>query len=156
MSIQQLRERLIEFDDVEFSGPASEDQIAALQNAFSRPLPEDYLEYLRTFGSGAIDSEELVGLGGEKHLDALRVIQRLRAPSELAVFGNDLVPLLADGGGNYECIDLSRSTKTTSTVVAWNHGGASDGPLPIVGRSYWEWLSGLLDIIEKMDEEPRA
>lgn len=150
MTIQQAKARVGTFDEAEFAGPASAADIAALQRMFTRPLPADYVEFLSTFGSGEVESEEFVGLGGAAHLDAARVVTRLREPSQFAPFGEDLVPLSGDGGGNYECIDLRRSTDEVSVVVAWDHGGGGEGELPVVETGYWRWFLGMLDEVEEV------
>lgn len=145
MSIEEIRTRLKSFKDAEFSGPASAADISELRGMFSRPLPADYIEFLDNLGSGAVESEEFVGLGGSEHLDARRVTARLRQPSEFANFREHLVPLSGDGGGNYECIDLFRSTGSASVIVEWDHAGSDSGDLPVVESGFWNWFLGRLD-----------
>jgi hypothetical protein len=145
MSIEEIRTLLKSFNDVEFSGPASTADISELRGMFSRPLPADYVEFLDNLGAGAVESEEFVGLGGGERLDARRVTARLREPSEFATFGEHLVPLSGDGGGNYDCIDLFRSTEAASVIVEWNHGGTDSGDLPVVEIGFWKWFLGMLD-----------
>ena len=150
MSIEEARARLKTFWDAEFSGPASSADIAELKGMFSRPLPSDYIEFLSSLGAGAVESEEFVGLGGAEHLDARRVMGRLREPSEFATFGEHLVPLSGDGGGNYECIDLLRSSKLASVIVEWSHGGSDSAEPPVVETGFWKWFLGMLDEMEEV------
>lgn len=143
MSIDEIRERLAEIDDVELCGPASSADVADAQRLFDLDFPSDYLEFLRTFGAGAAGSEEFVGIGGPEHLDVRRVVRRLRTPSTFAPFGQHLVPLSGDGGGNYDCIDLSRSTPTASVVVRWHHAGGTE-PIDGLQPGYWNWFLRIL------------
>jgi hypothetical protein len=142
-SLEEARALLAGLEDVEFGGPASASDIAELGAMFELPLPQDYREFLRTFGAGAVESEEFVGLNGPAHLDARRVTARLRQPSKHASFEEHLVPLSGDGGGNYDCIDLLRSTAETSVVVTWNHAGRS-GERPVIATGFWTWFTELL------------
>mgnify|MGYP005823416515 CR=1 FL=1 len=145
MSREAVERRLVDFDAVEFSGPATDEDIEELKAMFRWPLPDDYLEFLRTFGAGAVESEEFVGLGGPRHLDAKIVTQRLRTGSQFARFAEHLVPLSGDGGGNYDCIDLERSTRNESFVVEWGHASAHTAELRNVAN-FWEWLMSMLDV----------
>jgi hypothetical protein len=152
MSLQQVQQRFESFEAVEFAGPASEADVAELRRLFRKAVPADYLEFLQSLGAGAVESEEFVGLGGPVHLDARRVTARLRESSEFAEFGDHLVPLSGDGGGNYECIDLDRSSPTTAIIVAWDHGRPTDDELPVLATGYWEWFLGMLDLIDGLGE----
>jgi len=147
MSVDEVKARIACFDDAVFSGPVSPDAVEELQSMFRWPLPADYVEFLTSLGSGYVESEEFVGLGGAPHLDARNVTARLREISSFAVFDESLLPLSGDGGGDYDCIDLQQSNESTSIIVEWSHSGTGEPKEDVrfVATGYWTWFRGILD-----------
>jgi hypothetical protein len=125
-----------------FGPGAAREAIVSLQDEIRHTLPADYVEYLVEFGCGFASSEDFLGLGGPLHLDASHVRRQLREvpTSQLP---QDLLPVRPDGYGNYDCIDLSRSTRERSTIVFWRHEVESDSQ--VVGSGFWEWFCDQLE-----------
>ena len=62
---------------------------------------------LLKFGAGYVTSEELIELGGAKHLDVAWLARDLRSrkAATAKALPAMLIPVRADGFGNYDCID---------------------------------------------------
>jgi hypothetical protein len=149
----EIEERLRQFSDYEFSGSVPEDLILAAQLEFEGRFSADFINFLKEYGSGYISSEEFIGLGGKNHLNIINVANHLRRPSTHSHFPPFLVPIRADGFGNYDCIDLSASDDAHSRVVLWNHAAGDQLHPEVLADGYWEWFNGVLDILAEMDAQ---
>ena len=90
--------------------------------------------------------------GGEPHLDVVKLIGHLARPSTLSTFPAHFVPIRADGFGNYDCIDLGRSTDSVrSTVVLWQHDAGNDQICSVLAQDFWQWFDGILTMIENFE-----
>jgi len=153
MNFETIQERLAESFDFEFKGGVTALDIAQKEDFFGQKYPADYRHYLIAFGAGYVSSEEFIGIGSEKHLNADFVAERLRQASKFAVFPVNLVPVRGDGFGNYDCIDMHQSSEDTSIVVEWIHDAPENQSCRILARGFWNWMSEILDMIEKLDSE---
>jgi len=140
---EELLELLKQYADANFEGPRSSEEIDELRQLFRLPLPTDYLDFLAILGSGEVGSEEFIGLSALPHRHAPHVVRDLRRPTRLAPFPEHIIPLSADGGGDYECLDLARSNPDSSVIVNWSHATGVQPDVIAVG--FWEWMRGLLD-----------
>lgn len=153
MSLERARHLLNGLHEQEFSGGVELDAVATLQENVGRDLPADYVEYLTKLGCGFASSEDFLGLGGAPHLDVVRVHERLREPSKHSRLPVHFVPLKPDGYGNYDCIDLDRSSKEKSTIVQWLHDGGDDQEGEVLATEFWDWFCGELESIRDFDAE---
>lgn len=155
MNLETARNLLNGLYEQEFSGGAELDAITSLQEDVGRDLPLDYVEYLTELGCGFASSEDFFGLGGASHLNVVHAYQRLREPSKHSKFPIYFIPLKADGFGNYDCIDLCRSSKEKSTVVLWVHDGGDDQEVKVLTADFWGWFCGELESIREFDSQGR-
>ena len=146
MTHSEVKLRLVSIQEQEFSGPADPDLIARAETSFPASFPNDFKEFLLLYGSGFIESEEFIGLGGPNHLDVVWMANHLRSASSHKELPASYVPLRADGFGNYDCIDLASSGSGQSTIVAWIHDVDQEVAPEVLSRDYWDWFNGVLDL----------
>lgn len=141
----------------EFFGGVGDDSIRRASELIGFTFPPSYYEFLRRFGSGYISCQELIGLGGPPHLDVVKQTLLLRENSRTSRFQRQLVPILADGFGNYECLDLSSGYPSRERpVVQWLHDGGDEQLLNRLAPSYAQWLRALVDRIRSAEMSDRA
>ncbi len=122
MNAEEFRDRLASYDDVDLRGPVDEAQVDEAEKALGCQLPPQYKSFLLICGSGEIGPEDFVGLGGPDHLHIVKLTSRLR--NRQNPLPENLLPLRADGFGNYDCIDLSKPTSNGEcSIIQWNHEG---------------------------------
>jgi len=146
MTLSEIEKKLVAFAEREFSGSVSSDVVAEAEKSFAGTFPSDFVVFLSNYGSGFVESEEFIGLGGPDHLNIVSMANHLRSASSHCYFPVNYVPVRGDGFGNYDCIDLEASTPEISTVVAWLHDAGEDQCCEVLAKGYWEWFSGVLDI----------
>ncbi|SKB09576.1 SMI1-KNR4 cell-wall [Prosthecobacter debontii] len=152
MNIENIKTRLGEFGEVEFSGSVSEQVITDAENEFGFTFPPEYREFLAQFGSGGVDSEEFIGLGGPDHLDIVKLTKRLRERSNS--LPTHLLPLRGDGFGNYDCLDLNKPTTNGEfAIVIWNHEAGKNQSYEILAKSFGVWFESILNLIEKQNSD---
>lgn len=112
--------------------PATDGDIAAIENAIGNRFPGDYREFAKRFSGGSPnetnfefpDDEtgtfyasvgEFFTLTPEDDRNILRWMERTD------FFPSGLVPIAGDGGGNYICFDF-RSDTSNPPVVFWHSG----------------------------------
>jgi SMI1 / KNR4 family (SUKH-1) len=140
-----------ELDEVghELSGGVEDAAIDVAASQLRLPLPPGYRAFLRRFGSGYVSFESFIGLGGPPHLDVVKATNKLRQPSRTSAFPDALIPILPDGGGNYDCIDTSQPTgEGEFRIVFWQHD-RGDGICETVADSYLGWLWEILQAIRR-------
>lgn len=151
MSLEWLPSALVGLE-FEFYGGANEEAIRAASNSINLPFPPGYVEFLRRYGSGFISYQELIGLGGPAHLDVAQQTAHLRTHSRVSPFPLQLIPLLADGYGNYECLDASsKDSAAEFPVVQWLHDGGDQQALTTLALSYEDWLRDLVRQIRAVE-----
>lgn len=154
MNIEIVKNLIDEFPEAEIAGPVSEQSIEDAAASMSLPIEGGYRAFLRRFGCFAVESEEFVGLGGPKHLDVVSVTAVLRSRRGPSRFPLHLIPVLADGYGNYACLDAECEISPGEPVVVfWLHDGGDDQILQRVGDTYLEWLESTL---VKLRDETRG
>lgn len=147
MNWKEIKERLKEFD-TEFAGSQSDDTLLAAENAIGQRFPSSYRTFIAEFGCGTIDSEEIIGLGGPDHLSMIKLKAILGSRSRK--LPNYLLPIRADGFGNYDCIDLRKSTEDGEyEIVLWNHDDPNAENHQTIARAFLIWFDGLMDMIEE-------
>ena len=151
MGIERALKLLHGLREQAFGPGAAREAIVSLQEGIGHKLPADYVEYLVELGSGFASSEDFLGLGGPPHLDAIHVRQRLRETPASSQLPDHLLPVRPDGYGNYDCIDLSRSTAEQSTIVFWRHESASESQT--VKSGFWDWFCDQLESLRDFDAE---
>ena len=149
MDFDTIEEQFDEFDDVEFSGGVSSEAIDAAAMALGLPIEGEYRQFLQRFGCGSIEHEEFLGLGGSKALDVVSVTGFARERGGSTRFPTTFIPVLADGYGNYDCIDTSRKTRGESPVVYWLHDGGDDQDCEVLAPSYAQWFHRKLEEIRE-------
>jgi hypothetical protein len=131
-----------------------EEAIAEASAALGVSFPPSYVDFLRRFGSGYVSYEELIGLGGPPHLDVVELTAHLRQRTGVSAFPRHLIPVLADGFGNYDALDTSQPGPEVP-VVQWLHDGGDDQSPAVLAPSYIEWLRKLVEDIRAVDP-PRS
>jgi hypothetical protein len=140
--------------DFEFSGGVDEARIEAASKAIGLPLPPSYVAFLRQFGSGYISFHELMGLGGPRHLDVVEQTRWLRVESKISPFPPFLIPVLADGYGNYDCLNAGSAVKgAEQPVVQWLHDGGENQHLSVIAATYEGWLRLVVDQIRRVESD---
>jgi hypothetical protein len=136
--------------DAEFFGPVSDGQILAASRSIGLPFPEQYREFLSRLGCGSVGSESFIGLGGPQDLDVTWVCEALRANSRQKPLPPSLIPLRADGFGNYDAIDTAqRTAEDEFRIVEWRHEGIGSQGSRVLAESYNQWLGSMLDLIRE-------
>jgi len=154
MSIHDIERELAVFTESNFNGGVNEEAIQQAEIALGVLFPFQYRQFLLHFGSGSVSSEEFVGLGGPKHLNVVWLANNLR--NREGRFPNCLIPLRADGYGNYDCLDTSKPKKNGEfPIVEWVHGSEASHAWKTLASSFDEWFVDLLRMIKKHDEDDR-
>ncbi|MFT2112720.1 SMI1/KNR4 family protein [Marinomonas sp. 2405UD68-3] len=110
-------------NEIFWQGAASVDQIKTLENALDLILPEDFCDFLKTYGGGGVISEEISGIesndatltnGGTVYGDTLEVRKRFQLPQKLAVvvWENDEICW---------CLDCTQASTKLSDVKIVNY-----------------------------------
>jgi len=149
MNNEELNQRLANFETVEPSGPVSEDLIATAEQQLGIQFPPQYRAFMSVFGCGGVDSEDFIGLGGPAHLDIAKLALRLRERNN--PLPARLLPLRADGFGNYDCLDTNQPTADGEyAIVQWNHeAGEEDQECELLADSFDGWFESILVMIEQ-------
>lgn len=148
MNNEELNQRLANFETVEPSGPVSEEVIAAAEQQLGIQFPPQYRAFLSAFGSGGVDSEDFIGLGGSAHLDIVKLALRLRDKNN--PLPARLLPLRSDGFGNYDCFDTNQPTSDGEyAIVQWNHEAGEDQECELLADSFDGWFESILVMIEQ-------
>lgn len=142
--------------EVELLGGVSENNIRLASESIGLEFPPSYREFLRAFGCGSLSYQEIIGLGGPPHLDVSEMTKYLRETSRLSRFPSTLIPVLADGYGNYECLNTAaKDERGENPVVEWLHDGGDDQTPRVLAPTFEEWLRGLIlqiRMVESGDE----
>lgn len=147
MKIDALKLRLSNFEDVDFSGPVSEEEIAAAEAELGFKLPPEFRSFIAGFGCGGVGPESFLGLGGENHLDVVWMRNKLSEKTSGPPL--NLIPIRSDGFGNYDCLDISKPTEHGEfLIVQWVHGSGNDQEPGMLAKSYFDWFNSILDMIE--------
>lgn len=135
---ERLRDHLWAIDDLEYSGPAPAAAVDTAERALG-PLPEDYILFLREFGSVSVHHWEIYGVGPEvpPYLDVVVMTMEERATGGLP---NDLIAIMNDGAGNLTC--MTSAERSTRGIVLWWHSPAGRED-PLAG-SFTDWLLELV------------
>lgn len=152
MNIEVVAKRISRLESVDLVGKVPDALIARAEEILGVRFPPQYRDFLSAFGCGGVDSEQFIGLGGDDYLDIVKLSRRLReGPNPLP---SRLLPLRADGFGNYECFDTSRPTEAGEfAIVEWNHEGGPDHDCRVLAESYGEWFDSVLTMIENDGDE---
>lgn len=92
----------------------------------------------------------MIGLGGPPHLDVVELTAHLRERAGVSIFPRHLIPVLADGFGDYDALDTSQPGPEVP-VGRWLHDGGDDQALAVLAPSYAEWLRRLVEDIRAVD-----
>ena len=149
MNLDPLEEALRGLDH-EFYGGVPQEAIVEAAATLGVAFPPSYVDFLRRFGSGYISFQELIGLGGPPHLDVAKLTTYLRERSGISIFPRRLVPVLADGFGNYDSLDTS-APGPEYPVVHWLHDGGEQQTPRVLASSYADWLRALVADVRAVD-----
>jgi hypothetical protein len=106
MSIEDIQQRIRSFEFTDFVDAIAPSVIHEAEQALRLPLSHEYREFLQHLGSGGVESEEFIGLGGKRHLKMHADLLRKSHP-----LPPHFIPLRGDGFGNYDCLDTSSPTE---------------------------------------------
>ncbi|WP_080682328.1 SMI1/KNR4 family protein [Sorangium cellulosum] len=145
MSFEQLAQRIRSNADREVGTGATEEDIAAAEQALGIPLRGGYRDFLRSFGWGGVSHFELYGLGADVpqylHLVSITQSERRTMTPRLPPH---LIPIMNDGGGNLFCLN---TTINEPTIVLWDHEHGEDQQPEWEASTFVEWLDRLLDAV---------
>ena len=137
-------------EEVDFAGGVQEAEISSAEQALGVRFPLKFRSFLGELGCGAVDSEEFIGLGGPRHLDVVQSTNWLR--ERPGGFPTTLLPLRADGLGNYDCLDIGCWSGDECPVVEWVH----DAPYAkrrVLASDYERWFESVLQLIVELNQE---
>jgi uncharacterized protein (DUF433 family) len=123
---------------------ASKEEIRAALRILKRKLPESYTKFLLMHGWANINGDVLLGLGPDV-TDAESMYESAMFESVRATppMDSELIPLMADGAGNHECLDTGRISGGDAPVVLWQHDhpkGELQKP-KLVAKTFTAWLA---------------
>lgn len=140
VDIESVEREIVALEPHDFHGGVARPLIEA-QAAIGLRFPPGYVQFLERLGSGYVSLQEFIGLGGPPHLDVVKETLHLREHARVSRVPHSLIPVLADGGGNYECIDTSRPTSGGEyKVVSWLHDGGHGQDCEEIASSHLEWV----------------
>ena len=146
MDLNEFKAKIQKYENIDLRTGVTDAQINQAEEILKIRFSHQYRMFLSVFGCGGIESEDFIGLGGPPHLNITEVARRLRSRNNS--LENHLIPIRADGCGNYDCIDTSRSNlENENPIVFWRH----DIPdkIEIIAESFNEWLGTVLNLIEE-------
>ncbi|REJ85115.1 MAG: SMI1/KNR4 family protein [Acidobacteria bacterium] len=137
--------------EYEFAGGASADVVAAAERKIGMKFPAAFRRFLERHGSGFVEHQEFIGLGGPAHRDVVELTRTLRRELGEEVFQRDLIPVLADGYGNYECLRESAG-QNEWPVVFWRHEAGAHQELEVLAQDYEAWFGQtIVEILDQVD-----
>ena len=107
---------------------ATEAEIAALLARLTLPLTGSYLGFLRVTNGMSLYGADIFGSSLATEVDADRVADLMR---------RRLVPFRDQGGGDFDCLDLTKVVDGEPPVIFWNE--EHDNLFPIA-HSFAKWL----------------
>lgn len=159
--IRELIDGLKELTDGLSGGigePLTTEEIQEIEEKLKVKLPEEYKEFLQTFGSLSV-----VGL---QMIDGHSVIKETRKLREYypKTFSYNLIPIEEDGYGNYYCVVCDG--KDRGKIIFWQHDVYPDQVYPnyppdkdsdfwIESPDFWTWLLERLQLIKKEEKEEK-
>jgi hypothetical protein len=148
MSIEDIQQRIRSFPFTDFVGPVARSVIDQAEQPLRVPLSPEYREFLQHLGSGGVESEEFIGLGGKPHLNVVQMHANLLRKS--CPLPTHLILLRGDGFGNYDCLDSACPTENGEfAVVQWFHDGGPNQTHERLASSYFAWFDSILDMIQE-------
>lgn len=142
-------EMLLSSESATLHKGASPSDIRALKKTFGTGVPSDYIEYLTQCGWAELNGEVIYGLGAEAS-KAENVIESWKFESSTPVpMPRTLIPLLADGKGNHDCLDISDPAKvaaSTCPVAHWQHDHPrlSAQKPRLVSKTFAAWIAKMI------------
>jgi len=153
MNLDEWLQKVSAFEDREFFGPVADAAIETASHELGLPLPAQYREFLARLGCGSVASESFIGLGGPRHLDMVWLSKTLRGKDREKRFPVGLIPVRADGYGNYDAIDTAQPTSEREcAIVEWRHEGVSTDRCRVLASGYFEWLESMVAVIRQAAE----
>ena len=145
MSVSEMRNRILAFNDKQCGQGATLAEIAAAERLLGVSFPESYRQFLSDFGWGRFSHQELYGLGSDvpTNIDLVRntIAERSEMEPNLPAY---LVPVMNDGFGNHYCLDTSSKKNGESALVFWDHEQRSNQIPGQVAVTFDVWLIDLL------------
>lgn len=132
---------------------ATEEQIEEAEGAIGVELPESYRRFLAEFGWGGIGDLEVIGTGADvpPFLDLVRLTLSERADAHPRM-RRSLVPIAADGAGNYYCI-RTEAWQQEGPVVLWDHEAGEDQRPEEVATNFGAWLEDRVNALMNEDTD---
>ena len=136
--MKNLAKVINKHEDVSLGAGLREEEVQLLQGLLSLTLPPDYVQYLQEFGWIEVGSWEFIGFGKGVpiHLDVVHVSNDERANAKCPL-PHHLIPIAADGYGNYYCLSASSGGTFLAQVVFWNHETQSTTLISDEGLESW-------------------
>jgi len=154
--VEELEE-LAELPGKPFGKPMSPLEIQEIETKLNLKLPQEYKEFLQTFGSLSVIRTE--PMGGQEIIPTTLSL-RGNYPD---TFSHNLVVVRGDGYGNYHCVVCDG--KDYGKVVFWQHDAPLNEVYPnypegkpdfwIEGPDFWTWLLEDLKSVKKIEEEEK-
>ena len=153
MNLQDWLREVEKFEDREFFGPVDVADVENASREIGLPFPPQYRAFLETVGSGSVGSESLIGLGGPQYLNVVWMTSTLRNKKAQKAFPQFMIPVRADGYGNYDAIDTTHPTDHGEfAVVEWRHEGSNEEPCEVLASGFFEWLASMLILIREAED----
>ncbi|MEN9360154.1 MAG: hypothetical protein RL095_1689 [Verrucomicrobiota bacterium] len=118
---------------------ASENEVAELQSIFSKPIPLSFWDYLRWHNGQPLTGPAFMKnkrlMSTKEIIKTWRIFKELDYPQKY--WGNQWLPFLEDGNGNYICINLENG----EILEFWK----SDDDRPIIASHFDSWILKIVD-----------
>ena len=145
MSISDMTNRLLAFNDKQCGRGATPEDIAAAERILGVSFTESYRHFLSDFGWGRFSHQELYGLGSDvpSYADLIRntLVERSEMEPSLP---SHLIPVMNDGAGNHYCLDTAIVKNGENPVVFWDHEQPKNQNPVQVATTFDSWLLDLL------------
>jgi cell wall assembly regulator SMI1 len=137
----EARRCIESLDAQDFGRGVTPEEVREAESQLGVRLPVSYKLFLAEFGWGGAESWAIAGLGQGVPL-FLNLVTLTKSERDEAVpnLPSTLVPLLNDGAGNLECLDVSSFVGDECAVVFWDH---EVGEATAIADSFGAWLRAL-------------
>ena len=145
MNIKSVINELNKFSNkmLTTSPPSSESSIKKAEAELGLKLPNDYLDFIKTYNGINLQGIEVFGI--KDYNNSLKNLQELyfyEHRMNIFQMPPELIPFSPDGFGNHYCFDSSKITKNSMEIIFWQSGyeyTKFDTP-ELVNSSFLEWL----------------
>ncbi|MCH8498305.1 MAG: SMI1/KNR4 family protein [Marinobacter sp.] len=129
-------------EEFDCTGGVSTSDISDAENFLNTKFPDDYVYFLKHYGSFSFESEEFYGVtkDGVISESVPSVIFTTKVARARGDISNDMIKIKSSGYGPSYCIDLSLAESGNSPVVEVALSFKRDGEKKMVAKSFSEFF----------------